>query len=185
MKETAKLSIEGMHCGACVMRVKNALAALPGTAPSMGNFASTDSSNHANYSNLNDDEWDRKLEAQLNHAVTGSLTKVVGKWTLKGGAEYRVYLGNWTDLQLATPSLGIFGGASSSGEFSSVSGTNAGLITDPADQGIDVAAVATGVLGWTMPSGTSPKVALAAKYLAFYTQNSWKSGSAFSRENSS
>jgi copper chaperone CopZ len=25
-----KLSIEGMHCGACVMRVKNALAAVSG-----------------------------------------------------------------------------------------------------------------------------------------------------------
>jgi copper chaperone len=30
MKQIAKLSIEGMHCGACVMRVKNALAAVAG-----------------------------------------------------------------------------------------------------------------------------------------------------------
>jgi copper chaperone len=30
MKEVAELAIEGMHCGACVMRVKNALAAVPG-----------------------------------------------------------------------------------------------------------------------------------------------------------
>jgi copper chaperone len=30
MKEVSKLAIEGMHCGACVMRVKNALAAVPG-----------------------------------------------------------------------------------------------------------------------------------------------------------
>jgi trimeric autotransporter adhesin len=151
-----------------------ALAALPGTAPSIGNFASTDNANHGNYSSLNDDEWDRKLEAQLNHSVTGSITKVLGKWTLKGGGEYRVYLGNWTDLQLATPSLGIFGGASASGEFSQINGVNSNQIVSPVDAGIDVASVATGVLGWTMPSGTSPKVALAAKYLAFYTQNSWK-----------
>jgi trimeric autotransporter adhesin len=151
-----------------------ALAALPGTAPSIGNFTSTDNASHANYSNLNNDEWDRKLEAQLNHSVTGSITKVLGKWTLKGGAEYRVYLGNWTDLQLATPSLGIFGGASSVGEFSQINGANSSQITNPQDAGIDVAAVATGALGWTMPSGTSPKVALAAKYVAFYTQNSWK-----------
>ncbi|MGC2402816.1 MAG: TonB-dependent receptor, partial [Acidobacteriaceae bacterium] len=151
-----------------------ALAVLPGTAPSIGNFNATDNASHANYSNLNNDEWDRKLEAQLNHSVTGSITKVRGKWTWKGGAEYRVYLGNWTDLQLATPSLGIFGGASSVGEFSQINGANSSQITNPADAGIDAAAVATGVLGWTMPSGTSPKVALAAKYVAFYTQNSWK-----------
>jgi copper chaperone len=30
MTETAKLSIEGMHCGACVRRVSSALEALPG-----------------------------------------------------------------------------------------------------------------------------------------------------------
>src|SRR5262249_47366351 len=74
----------------------------------------------------------------------------------------------------ATPSLGIFGGASASGEFSTINGMNSSQIASPVDAGIDVAAVATGAMGWTMPSGTSPQVALAAKYLAFYTQNSFK-----------
>ncbi len=150
------------------------LAVLPGTAPSIGSFSAADNANKANYASLNDDEWDRKLEAQLNHSVTGSLTKVLGKWTLKGGAEYRVYLGNWTDLQLATPSLGLFGGASATGQFSQINGYNSSQIASPVDQGFDAASVLTGALGWTMPSGTSPRVALAAKYVAFYTQNSWK-----------
>jgi copper chaperone len=30
MQDTLKLSIEGMHCGACVRRVTNALQAVPG-----------------------------------------------------------------------------------------------------------------------------------------------------------
>ncbi len=30
MQQTMKLSIEGMHCGACVRRVTNALSAVPG-----------------------------------------------------------------------------------------------------------------------------------------------------------
>lgn len=30
MQQTMKLSIEGMHCGACVKRVTNALSAVPG-----------------------------------------------------------------------------------------------------------------------------------------------------------
>jgi copper chaperone len=32
MQETLTLSIEGMHCGACVRRVTNALQAVPGVA---------------------------------------------------------------------------------------------------------------------------------------------------------
>ena len=150
------------------------LAALPGTAPSIGNFGSADNANHGNYSSLNNDEWDRKLEAQLNQSVTASLTKVLGRWTLKGGGEYRVYLGNWTDLQLATASLGLFGGASTTGQLAQLNGYNSSQITNPVDAGFDLASAVTGALGWSMPSGTSPKVALAAKYVGFYTQNAWK-----------
>jgi copper chaperone len=32
MQDTLELSIEGMHCGACVRRVTNALQAVPGVA---------------------------------------------------------------------------------------------------------------------------------------------------------
>jgi copper chaperone len=32
MQDTLALSIEGMHCGACVRRVTNALQAVPGVA---------------------------------------------------------------------------------------------------------------------------------------------------------
>ena len=32
MQDTITLSIEGMHCGACVRRVTNALQAVPGVA---------------------------------------------------------------------------------------------------------------------------------------------------------
>jgi copper chaperone len=32
MQDTLTLSIEGMHCGACVRRVTNALQAVPGVA---------------------------------------------------------------------------------------------------------------------------------------------------------
>jgi hypothetical protein len=150
------------------------LAVLPGTAPSIGNFNAADNANHANYSSLNDDQWDRKLEAQLNHSVTASITKVHGKWTFKGGGEYRVYLGNWTDLELATPSLGIFGGASTTGQFSQINGYNSSQIVSPVDTGLDAASAVTGAIGWTIPSGTSPRVALAAKYVAFFTQNTWR-----------
>ena len=49
--------------------------------------------------------WDRKNEHQTNWNIAGSLTKVTGKWTLKGGADYRVYLGDWADIEFGTPAL--------------------------------------------------------------------------------
>ena len=151
-----------------------ALDVFSGDTPSVGNFNSADSANQGNYTQLGDPEWDNKTEAQLNHAVTGSITKVLGRWTLKEGAEYRVDLGNWTDLVWPTPALGALGGASGSGEYSTVNGYNSPLITNPADLGYSLASAATGALGWALIGGTSPRLALAAKYVAFYTQDSWR-----------
>ncbi|RPJ35799.1 MAG: carboxypeptidase regulatory-like domain-containing protein, partial [Planctomycetaceae bacterium] len=72
-----------------------AFAAMPGAAPSIRNFGG--SPGNPQLANLNADTWNRKMESQLNHALNGSVTKVLSKWTLKAGGEYRVYLGNWQD----------------------------------------------------------------------------------------
>jgi hypothetical protein len=154
-----------------------ALTVDAGDAPVVGNFGSTDNANFDGVGSLNLPWWDNKSEHQTNHAVTGSITKELGKWTLKGGAEYRVYLGNWADLEFPTATIGLVSisdSASGSGQLSLINGSNAPQIANPADRGLTLSTPVTGALGWGMPSGSSPVEALAAKYVAFYTQNSWR-----------
>ncbi len=102
------------------------LIALPGNAPSVGNF-SGGNTNAANWSSLSSDGWDNKHEHQLNHSINGSVTKVLGKWTLKTGGEYRVYLGEWADIQFGTPALGMWQGNASTGEFGDITATTTSL----------------------------------------------------------
>ncbi|MCU0245730.1 MAG: TonB-dependent receptor, partial [Bryobacter sp.] len=141
-----------------------ALSALFGTAPSVGNLGGPIAA-------LNSDGWARKAERQMNHTLTGSATKMLNRWTLKFGGEYRVYLGNWQDLRYATPNLSL---TNHNGQLGGLSGGNSSLITDPALRGIGFASALTGVGGYEIPAGTSTRPALATKYLAFFTQNDWK-----------
>lgn len=150
------------------------LIALPGNAPSVGNF-SGGNTNNANWSSLSSDGWDNKHEHQFNHAVTGSITKVLGKWTLKAGGEYRVYLGDWADIQFGTPALGMWQGNASTGQFGDIYGNNDVTLTpNPSNRGIDVATALTGATGYSLTGGTAARPALAAKYAAFYTQNDYR-----------
>jgi trimeric autotransporter adhesin len=123
---------------------------------------------------LNNDGWNRKHEHQTNHTLTGSVTKILGKWTLRNGAEYRVYLGDWADLEYGTPALNPWGGDSYTEQYANLDGTGSSLNTLPQQNGYGGATFAVGAMGWDLDSGTTAKPALAAKYLAFFTQNDWK-----------
>jgi len=152
------------------------LVAVPGAPTTIGNFAG--SGNRAGYGYLNDDTWTRKKEAQLNHALTGSLTHMHGKWTFKFGGEYRVYLGNWQDLLYGTPSLGVRTATNTgTAEFVDAYGAYSSMNSNPLRRGLDAATALTGTIGYNLTAGTSAKLALAAKYAAFYTQNDWKATS--------
>ncbi|MGA3263006.1 MAG: carboxypeptidase-like regulatory domain-containing protein [Terracidiphilus sp.] len=140
--------------------------ALPGSAPSIGGMG---------YDSLNLDGWARKTEHQLNHTVTGSVTKLLGKWTMREGAEYRVDLGNWADIQFATPEvLAAWGPDSNTEQYGSLSGGGNSLDTQPQQNGYFRASAAVGAQGWNLSPGSTAKPALASKYLAFYSQNDWK-----------
>ena len=141
-----------------------AYAAMPGTAPSIRNFGGP-------IANLNADTWNRKRESQINHVLVGSATKVLGKWTLKAGGEYRVYLGNWQDIMYATP---LLQGSTTSGWLAGLTGGTSSLVTDPAQRGLGFVSALTGDIGYSLTSGTSMRPALAAKYMALFTQNDWK-----------
>ena len=118
------------------------------------------------------DIWERKNEHQTNQTVTGSMTKLLGKWTVKSGAEYRLYLSNWVDLRSGTPMYTA--GDCSCEEFGGVSGGGTSLDNTPQLTGDSAATTSVGAQGWQLQAGTTSKPALAEKYVAFYTQNDWK-----------
>lgn len=118
------------------------------------------------------DVWQRKNEHQTNHTVSASVTKLLGKWNIKAGGEYRVYLSNWADLTDGTPRYSA--GDCNCEKFGGVSGGGVGLDNTPQLSGDVAAATSIGAQGWFLLSGSNSKPALAAKYVAFYSQNDWK-----------
>ena len=139
---------------------------IPGTSMIVNNFGGP-------IANLNNDQWDRKHEAQLNHDVIGSMTKVVGRWTFKAGGDFRVDLLNLRDLVNGTPALGQVA-TNSTAWLSTINGSSSTLITDPGLEGIDYASFLTGVGGYTLIPGCGVTPAIAAKDMALFSQNDWK-----------
>ena len=126
----------------------------------------------APYSALNSNSYGNKKEHQLNHFVTGSLSKVKGNLTMKFGAEYRVYLQNYADIQWQAPPLTV---NNYTGQYGGLNGLNVtALEPQNQDQGFLPATIAAGVEGWQMNAGTAPVLALASKYVGLYMQNAWR-----------
>jgi len=150
-----------------------AYIAVPGAVPTIGNTG-------GDLGVENWDDWENKNEHQTNHSLAASVTKLLGKWTLKEGAEYRVYLGNWQDLVTGTPAInmGCCGwepdGGGNLEAYGSINGGGSSLDNTPQLSGDSTASLPVGAEGWFLQSGATSKPALAAKYLAFYTQNDWK-----------
>ncbi len=142
-----------------------AYISIAGVAPTIGGLG-------GDQSNENWDIWERKNEHQTNHAFNASVTKLLGKWTLKEGGEYRVYLANWVDLRSATPMLEP--NDSNLEYYGSINGGGSSLNTTAQHSGDSTATALVGAQGWVLQVGATSRPALAAKYVAFYTQNDWK-----------
>ncbi len=144
-----------------------ALVAIPGVAPSTWSFGYGQPLNWA--------MWVWKNEHQTNWDFNGSITKVKGRWTLKNGADWRIYLSNWADRQLATPSLGAGSTECYCEQYSNIDGgSNGSYNLIPQQNGFAGAQAAIGVMGYRLDPGTTTKPALADKYVALFTQNDWK-----------
>lgn len=144
------------------------LIGIPGVAPSTWTFG---------YGNapLNWGMWSWKNEHQTNWDFNGSFTKVVGRWTLKQGADWRVYLSNWADRQLATPSLAAGSTECYCEQYANIDGgQNGSYDITPQQNGFAGAQAAIGVMGYRLDPGTTTMPALADKVLSFFTQNDWK-----------
>ena len=101
------------------------------------------------------------------------MTKVVGRWTFKAGGDYRVDLLNLRDLVNGTPALGQVA-TNTTAWLSTINGSSSTLITDPGLQGIAFASFLTGVGGYNLHSRPTVPPAIAAKYMALFSQNDWK-----------
>ncbi|MEN6607458.1 MAG: TonB-dependent receptor [Bryobacteraceae bacterium] len=141
-----------------------AVVPMPGAAVTALNFGGP-------IANLNPDTWNWKKERQTNHALNASLTKIMGKWTIKAGGEFRGYLGNWQDIFSGTPRLTA---VNHNGQLGNINGGNSGLITDPALRGVSFASALTGVGYWYLYPGTALVPALRATYTAGFLQGDWK-----------
>jgi hypothetical protein len=120
-------------------------------------------------------QYSGKQERQTNSSVSGSITKIHGKWSLKGGGEFRVYQGNYTDYQFNAADYQT-GGCNCTVQNITASGasTNNNSISQ---QGFTGANLLTGGGGWLVPPNPSSRPALTSKYLGVFSQNDWRATS--------
>jgi trimeric autotransporter adhesin len=155
----------------------NALGIPASVQSAMADFgAAPDILTPGRYSSVAFTQYNSKHERQTNSQVSGTVTKMLGKWSLKSGAEFRVYQGNYTDYQFAAAEYT----GSSPGSFTVQNITAAGASTNNnaiSQQGFNGATILTGAGGWLIPPSPSARPALTAKYLGLFTQNDWRATS--------
>jgi hypothetical protein len=157
-----------------------------GAAPSTWTIGQGEYGGNWQGSPLNNDTWLRKSEHQTNPSFSGSVTKILSKWTSKNGAEYRVHLGNWADVKFGTPqatandcNCEIYGSLSGAGNGNLISNyvnslPNGATTGQNPYWGTGKAQMEIGTGSWNLASGTTTPITLAAKYFALYSQNDWK-----------
>lgn len=150
---------------------EQSLIVTPGVAPSVYSLGYG-----APYSQtLNNTQWNWKNEHQSNYDFNGSVTKVIGRWTLKAGFDQRIDQGNWRDVEWMTPSLGAYSTECYCEEFANSQGNSIGsLNSNPQQNGSQLAQGAIGVMGYRDDPGSGLIPALSFKWGAMYTQNDWK-----------
>ena len=140
-----------------------AVMAYPGSAP--------DFQSPGTFSNPAFTQNNNKHERQTNSQVNASITKTQGKWTFKGGGEYRVYQGNYTDYQESAAQY-----QSTPNAFTTEYITNAGASTQnntTAQQGFAGASILAGGGGWYVNTTQNTRPSLTSKYFGVYSQNDW------------
>ncbi len=130
--------------------------------------AAPDIQGFANYSAASNSWYNNKHERQTNHQIIGSLTKSAGKWTLKGGAEFRVDLSNYTDFQNAAAFMQPY---TEDYEYITANGGGTAQDVNYLQGGSGYGDMLEGAGGWGVAATFSPHPALAQKYFGIYTQN--------------
>jgi trimeric autotransporter adhesin len=118
-----------------------------------------------------------KQERQLSHSLNASVTKVRGNWTHKAGAEVRVLLSNYRDMEEASAEIASCCanvGGNYTFQYATAAGAPAPQNTSPLISGINGAALLAGENVWWIRPGANVTPAFAQKYFAVYLQNDWK-----------
>jgi hypothetical protein len=154
------------------------LILFPGTAPNVNpNGYGGGNGGGSNWTALTTGNFNTKREFQTNHSVTGSVTKMRGKWTHKAGVEYRNLLSNYHDPEqgsVAMPSPFAHAGGNFNFEYTTASGGVASLVRTNAQRGVNAAGMLLGTGVWWIRPGANVTPALSQKYFAIYSQNDWR-----------
>jgi trimeric autotransporter adhesin len=126
------------------------------------------------YSCLGMTDWGHKYTHQTTHNTTGSITKSLGHWTLKAGAEYRVSLSNYEDFAEGSVSIDPMG---DNMQYVTASGGGVVQNSTPVQNGYAGANIFMGAASFHLTPGFDVRPAFAAKYSSFYTQNDWRMNS--------
>jgi hypothetical protein len=142
-----------------------AVFVLPGATPNLST---------SNWTSLNSTNSMHKQNYQTNYHLAGSLTKNVGKWTLKQGAEARIDL--FSDPNIYEGSV-TFNGGSYTGQYTDAFGNTTPQNTTAAVSGYYEASLLAGAGSMGITPGQSVVPSFADKYLALYSQNDWRATS--------
>jgi hypothetical protein len=154
------------------------LILFPGVAPNVNpNGYGGGQGGGSNWSALTTGNFNTKREFQTNHSVTGSVTKVRGRWVHKGGLEFRNLLSNYWDPEqgsVAMPSPFAHAGGNFNFQYTTASGGVASLVTTNAQRGVNAAGMLLGTGVWWIRPGANVTPAFSQKYFAVYSQNDWR-----------
>ena len=112
----------------------------------------------SNWAGLSAGTFGSQREFQANHSVTGSVTKIRGKWVHKAGAEFRNLMSNYQDPEQASvgmPSPFAHQGGNFNFEFVTASGGVANQVTTNAQRGINAAGMLLGTGVWWIRPGAN------------------------------
>ncbi|MGH9163628.1 MAG: TonB-dependent receptor [Vicinamibacteraceae bacterium] len=154
------------------------LMLLPGAAPNINpNGFGGGSGGGSNWTSLTTGNFNTKQELQTGHSLSGSLSKIRGRWTHKVGGEFRNLLSNYADPEQASvafPAPFQHVGGNYNFEYVTANGGVAPQTATNAQKGVNGAGMLLGTgLVWIRP-GASIRPAFSQKYFAVYSQNDWR-----------
>lgn len=127
--------------------------------------------NASHWTPLSQNRYMHKDEKQTNSFVSGSATKILSKWTLKFGGEFRNMLSNYTDAQEAI-TYNLNQGLTAGPFVNATGGTTRQTLTDNGGHAMASFLMGGGFL--EIGRGFNIRPAFSQKYMAFYTQNDWR-----------
>lgn len=153
------------------------LMGIPGSAPVVNpNGFVGGQGGGSNWVAVSDGTFGNKHERQSNYNLTGSATKVRGKWTYKFGFEARNLESSYQDLEESAaqlPSTFFQQGGNFNFQYVTASGGVASQNTSNQQLGVNGAGMLLGAGLWWIRPGANVQPAFSQKYFAVYSQNDW------------